>query len=257
MAKQKGDYYAVATRTMLSEVKEIGAMPFILFEYYLTWTTAPEGIKPPLQQIADDLGLEKNAVCNLRTKLVKAGWIKYENGQVFITKSFTKNESPSENYSQKMNEDSQKMNNRSQKMNPLYKEENSKDSKKEGEENAPTQAESKTENLDKHQLRSLSASEVLKQPSFAPTVETEAETIYRDVFGGVFLRGDQTKLFENIPNFRADVWRRTCELWRNDNYRATSLGSLIDRYSKEVAKVPKIENGIIQHDTKPKAKFLH
>lgn len=81
-------------------------MCFILFEYYLTWQTAPEGIKPGLQRIADDLGLEKNAVCNLRAKLVKSGWIEYKNEEVFIKKSFTKNESDS----QKMNDDSQKMN---------------------------------------------------------------------------------------------------------------------------------------------------
>jgi len=123
----KTDYYTKLTRSELSYVKEVGAMPFILFQYYLTWQTNPSGINPSLQTIAADLDLEKNAVCNLRSKLIKAGWIRHENEQVFILKSFTKNE---RNHSQKMNQSftknerdhSQKMNKRSQKMNDIYKE---------------------------------------------------------------------------------------------------------------------------------------
>lgn len=80
---------------MLKAHKEIGAMPFLLFQYYLTWETASDGISPSLKTVADDLGLEPNAVCNLRKKLVQFGWIKYENGEVFILKTFTSNESDS------------------------------------------------------------------------------------------------------------------------------------------------------------------
>jgi hypothetical protein len=114
------EYYAKTTRAMLASVKEVGAMPFILFEYYLTWQSASGGIKPGLQRIADDLGLEKNAVCNLRSKLIKAGWVRYENEEIFITKSFTKNESDSQKMNETDENDSQKMNDHSQKMNESF-----------------------------------------------------------------------------------------------------------------------------------------
>ena len=89
------DYYTTLKRSMFKAHKEIGAMPFLLFEYYLTYETASEGIKPSLKTVAEDLGLEPNAVCNLRKRLVEAGWIKYENGQVIILKTFTPSETPS------------------------------------------------------------------------------------------------------------------------------------------------------------------
>lgn len=101
----------------------------------------------------------------------------------------------------------------------------------------------------------LPASSIPQPECFAAM--SEAEEIYRDIFGGVFLRGDQVRLLENIPALNRDVWRRTCELWRGDGWRATSIASLIDRYEKELAKVPKMKNGFIEHDTKPKSKFLH
>ncbi len=125
---------------MLKAADEIGGKPFILFQYYKTWETASEGIKPSLQRVAADLGLKTNAVCNLRAKLIEKGWIRFENEEVFIIKTFTENESkpkpkPSPNHSQKMNEktftenesdtlkleiDSQKMNADSQKMNEPF-----------------------------------------------------------------------------------------------------------------------------------------
>lgn len=120
--KIMADYWTKTTRSMLSEAKEVGGMPFMLFQYYLTWASAPEGIKPTLARTCEDLGLEKSAVCNLRKKLIEKGWIRLEKDEVFITKSFTKNEC----CSQKMKNDSQKVNDYSQKMNePFTKSEQS------------------------------------------------------------------------------------------------------------------------------------
>lgn len=127
MAENTTHFWVKTNREMLASVKEVGAMPFVLFQYYLTWSTAPDGIKPSLQRIADDLDLEKTAVCNLRRRLIKAGWIKFENDEIFILKSFTKNESDSQkmnenekNHSQKMNKHSQIVNDDSQKMNESF-----------------------------------------------------------------------------------------------------------------------------------------
>jgi hypothetical protein len=118
------DYYTTTSRQMLASAKEVGAMPFLLFQYYLTWQKAKDGIKPSLQRIAEDLGMEKNAVCNLRSRLIKAGWIRYENDEVFILKTFTKNERSftknERDHSQKMNDDSHHVNDHSQKMNEPF-----------------------------------------------------------------------------------------------------------------------------------------
>lgn len=106
-------YYAVTTRGMLREAKTIGRVPFILFQYYLTYLTAANGIRPSLDTIAEDLDMEKTAVCNARATLVKNGWIEYENEQVRITKTFISNERDSSD----MNADSSDMNQDSFKMN--------------------------------------------------------------------------------------------------------------------------------------------
>jgi hypothetical protein len=90
-------YYVQTTREMLAAAAEVGAKPFLLFQYYLTWQTASEGIKPPLARQSADLGLEKNAICNLRARLIKAGWIRLVGDEM-------------NNHSQKMNDYSQKMN---------------------------------------------------------------------------------------------------------------------------------------------------
>lgn len=91
----KSKYYANLKRSMFSAHRQVGAMPFLLFQYYRTWETASNGIKPKLKTICEDLGVEPSNVCNLRKKLIQAGWIKYENGEVFILKKFILNESRS------------------------------------------------------------------------------------------------------------------------------------------------------------------
>lgn len=112
MPKPKGEYYAVTTRAMLREAKIIGRVPFILFQYYLTFLTASE-IRPPLQMICEDLGMEKPAVCNARAILKNNDWIDYDGDRVKITKTFILNESRSSD----MNDLSFKMNERSSDMN--------------------------------------------------------------------------------------------------------------------------------------------
>lgn len=131
---QKGmSNWTRTTRGMLRSVSEIGAKPFVLFQYYLTWQHAKDGIFPGLKRIADDLNMTPSAICNLRNKLISAGWIRVENGEILILKTFTKNEESSpqvnnsftknEKSSLQMNGNSQKMNPDSQKMNGIYKEE--------------------------------------------------------------------------------------------------------------------------------------
>lgn len=120
------------TREMLSAVKEVGGMPFALFQYYLTCIDEEGRIRPSLPQIADDLGLTKPAICNLRAKLIAAQWVELDGEEVFIRKSFTKNEQPGENHSQKMNdapESFTKNECRSQKMNESFTK-NEQDSQK-------------------------------------------------------------------------------------------------------------------------------
>lgn len=104
------DYWSKTTRSMLGTVKEVGAMPFILFQYFLTYESAADGIKPSLQTIADDLGIKKNAVCNLKKILILKKWIREENGEISILKTF-------ENHSEKMNEPFRKNECHSEKMN--------------------------------------------------------------------------------------------------------------------------------------------
>lgn len=98
---------------MLAHVREVGAMPFMLFEYYLTYQTAPDGIRPSLETIALDLGIvdkkgrpSKSAVCNLKKILIDKKWIREENGRIVILKSFRN----SERHSEKMNDLSEFLN---------------------------------------------------------------------------------------------------------------------------------------------------
>src|SRR4051812_13682638 len=108
------------TREMLRASQQIGAKPFILFQYFLTWESAKDGIFPPLKLIAKDLDMEPNAICNLRKRLIDAGWIKVEKGRVLILKTFTKNEGNSQDVYTGNEESSQKMNESSQIVNPTF-----------------------------------------------------------------------------------------------------------------------------------------
>jgi len=105
------NYWTHTTLEMLASVKEVGAMPFVLYQYYLIVEFAEGKIKDSLKEAAAALGMVNNAVANLRTKLLAAKWIKQENGEILILKRFTKNE---REHSQKMNisdkKPSQKMN---------------------------------------------------------------------------------------------------------------------------------------------------
>jgi hypothetical protein len=120
------DYFAKINRTMLAAVREVGAMPFLLFEYYMTYSTAPE-IRPSLETIAKDLGIldkkgkpSKSAVCNLKKILIEKGWIREESGCIFLLKSFR----ISENHSEFLNESFRNSER------PLYKDEKEKEERK-------------------------------------------------------------------------------------------------------------------------------
>ncbi len=77
---------------MLRSADEVGAKAFVLFQYYLTFQTATDGIKPTLKQIQKDLGWQPSATCNLRNKLAQKGWIKFTKNEVFVLKTFILNE---------------------------------------------------------------------------------------------------------------------------------------------------------------------
>ena len=143
MSERNQMYYTKTTRAMLRAVNEVGAKPFVLFQYYQTYQNAKDGIFPALNRVADDLGMTSSAVCNLRNRLEKAGWIKVEKGRVLIIKTFTKNESDS----QKMKEDSHFVNTDSQKMNQDSQNVNEKPpeaNKTQGETEIPLNNEYKT-----------------------------------------------------------------------------------------------------------------
>jgi hypothetical protein len=108
------EYFTTITRSMLGYVREVGAMPFMLYEYFMTYQTAPDGIRPSLETIARDLGIldkkgkpSKSAVCNLKKILIEKEWIREENGRIVLLKSFRNSERRSEimkGHSEKMNE---------------------------------------------------------------------------------------------------------------------------------------------------------
>lgn len=125
---------------MLREANAVGAKPFILFQYYLTWQNARGGIFPGLKTVADDLQIAPAAICNLRNVLIKAGWISVQNGRVSILKTFILNECHSDD----MNADSDDMNKNSDNMNPLYIVSELEDSKKKEKEKLARQKRPKT-----------------------------------------------------------------------------------------------------------------
>jgi hypothetical protein len=84
------DYYTTLHRSMFARINEVGAKPFLLFQYYLTYKTAPR-INPSLKTIALDMGIvDKNgkaqisAVSHLKKELIEAGWIQEIDGEIQI-----------------------------------------------------------------------------------------------------------------------------------------------------------------------------
>ncbi len=235
------DYYCKTTRSMLANVKEVGAMPFILFEYYLTWASAPNGIKPPLQRISDDLGLEKNNICNLRKKLIDAGWIRFENDEVFILKSFTKNEN---NHSQKMNDSENsftKNESDSQKMNESFTKNESAFILNEQTfilNESPLKEENKQELKEERTGEERESNSIYPEASPVPK-SAPAPKIFENKFVRRFWEffPEQT-LSENqirvISNRIRDgtVWNQALEFWAANNYRSESVGKICDRYDE-------------------------
>lgn len=88
--KPQTDYYTTLSRSMFQRINEVGAKPFLLFQYYLTYQTAPK-INPSLKTIALDMGIvDKNgkpqisAVSHLKKVLIDKEWIEEIKGEVFI-----------------------------------------------------------------------------------------------------------------------------------------------------------------------------
>jgi hypothetical protein len=85
------DYYTTLHRSMFARINEVGAKPFLLFQYYLTYRTAPK-ISPSLKTIALDMGIvdkqgkpQISAVSHLKKELIEAGWVEEKDGEILIT----------------------------------------------------------------------------------------------------------------------------------------------------------------------------
>lgn len=94
---------------------------------------------------------------------------------------------------------------------------------------------------------------------FTDLPESEAEKIWRSIFGTISLKGDQIKTLSEIENLNGQAFLETCRLWKQDGYRPQSVGSLIDKYRNvlKFSAAPKTQMGILQHSTKPTSKFFH
>lgn len=94
---------------------------------------------------------------------------------------------------------------------------------------------------------------------FTDLPASEAEKIWRGIFGAIYLKGEQIKTLSEIENLNGQVFLETCRLWKQDGYRPQSIGSLIDKYRNALkfSTVPKTQTGILQHSTKPTSKFYH
>lgn len=64
------------------------------------------------------------------------------------------------------------------------------------------------------------------------TNQTVAEIIYREFFPTIFLNPKQIELFGKIEQL--EVWRNVCKLWLDNGSRASMLGNMIDRYTRDL-----------------------
>jgi hypothetical protein len=107
--------------------------------------------------------------------------------------------------------------------------------------------------------RRLSSDEAAAMLDREPVLaeSSEAENIYRDFFGAVYLKPHQLKLMNDaVKDFK--LWTRVCDIWFNNGHNATNIHDLVDRYGNELAKQPKYdEKGFMIHSTKPVAKWYH
>jgi hypothetical protein len=243
----KKDFYCRTTREMLSQVKEVGAMPFVLFEYYLTYENAPEGIRPGLQTICDDLGLEPNAVCNLRKRLIKAGWISYQNGEVFILKNFTKND-PDD--SQIVNPDSQKMNPDSQKMNNGFTKNEFKFTNCESgftknefkftkNESPYIRNENKKRERKEKEKRERDAHAHARRNSLIS--DSEFLLAYREFFPDYHISIFQQEVI--LSRARDPVaWREALTFWAGNNYRPGSVEKICNKHDEILKEKSEVKN---------------
>jgi hypothetical protein len=103
--------------------------------------------------------------------------------------------------------------------------------------------------------------------SYKMPQESEAEQIYREIYGGIFLQVTQVQALSQIPNLQANVFRDVCRRWQANGYRSTSIGSIINAYENELQQIAnrragvsgdnQFKNGIVEHSTTVKRKFLH
>ena len=229
---------------MLRMVKEIGAMPFILFQYYLTYQSASDGIRPSLQTTADDLGLTKSAVCNLKKILLEKEWIKESRGEIFILKSFRKNER------------SEKMNNYSEKMNDSFRKNESpyiRNEKEYLERNNNTLSVEREQFINSYQHQQSESSSPLPDSRSEATQTTKAAESKKGFLGETAAKNKKIKPFDERRNHPAikmivaitcryplkDTWNRiirelgnnpdseffTCtyEIWRSVNGNPNNL----------------------------------
>lgn len=248
----KEDYWTKTSRSMLRSAKEVGAMPFVLFQYYLTYQSASDGIRPSLQTTADDLGLTKSAVCNLKKILLAKQWISDERGEIFILKLFGKNE-----YSEKMNSSrSEKMNNYSENMNESFRKNERpyiRNEKEYSERNKNTLSDEREQFINSHPHQHSESSSPLSDSRSEVTKTNMAAGSKKDFLGETAAKNRKTKVFDERRNHPAikmiiaitcryplkDTWNRiirelgnnpdiefftrTYEIWRSVNGNPNNL----------------------------------
>lgn len=243
------EFYTTTTRTMLKYVREVGAMPFVLFEYYQTYETAPDGIRPSLETIAIDLGIldkkgkpSKSAVCNLKKILIEKKWIKEENGRIILLKSFRISECCSEilnETTEKEVEDSDILNGHSEILNDDSEFLNGTEVALIGFTNKEFKEEEKEEERERTHAPD-------NFQNYAFLMNLELTEIHAHFFADKYkLELKDKQIIQNrIIDKRA--WILALVFWYENSYLAKSIGKQCDKYDEILIERVKKQNGSIQ-----------
>ena len=198
------DYYTTLHRSMFARINEVGAKPFLLFQYYLTYRTAPN-ISPSLKTIALDMGIvDKNgkpqisAVSHLKKELIDAGWIQEKDGEIIIT--LVEKNSTVEKISSRKLRKSQQVLRKSQV--PIYRTEKEKEIKVEKDSLSPREDAPNRFQLSTHNLEIEENKAVRRNDSLA---DNEALRLFEDSFKITVGNHFAEELAGRIKNL--DVWR--------------------------------------------------
>lgn len=256
MAKTPTDFYTRLNRSMFASIREVGAMPFALFQYYRTWATA-EFIAPKPERIAVDMGLidkqgkpSKSAVANLKKVLKEKRWIDEVDGKIVLLKFVDSSEylNPSQFQrsdilnarTENINENSENLNDSSENLNAIYKEENKQETKK-NEEISITNANKQTKGYlqigkNSPQTADEIGEAIWGQPD-VPAASPRANYFQICTDGMKKRLKTPTRLPEHWK------WQRVFEFWRDNNGSAEDFLTIFDL--KEEIRIRKKENWML------------